>query len=226
MFDEQPCFARALICGLNCSRSKGMCEPPGSMAQSQSSLIAAAKRVRTENFRLRRRLAPATMPRMRFARPAHFFDGVVASRLHQQGRNRFARVWGCSAQRLRGSLLGISLPDQHVSGPFRRLFHQRCPGENLGGTLSSSSDFDSTPYVSLSFWVNGGPAGGQRLQVQGLLGKANPPADVYYRFTLAPGRVGTDHDSAGCPGCGPEDQLLGHLDSTDPGRQDRSLLCG
>src|SRR5690348_7761831 len=29
--------------------------------------------------------------------------------------------------------------------------------------------FDSTPYASLSFWINGGTAGGQQLQVQALL---------------------------------------------------------
>lgn len=60
------------------------------------------------------------------------------------------------------------------------------PEKTWEGLYLHHADFDSTPYVSLSFWVNGGPAGGQRLQVQGLLGKANPPADVYYRFTLAP----------------------------------------
>ena len=60
------------------------------------------------------------------------------------------------------------------------------PAKTWEGLYLHHADFDSTPYVSLSFWVNGGPAGGQRLQVQGLLGKANPPADVYYRFTLAP----------------------------------------
>jgi len=47
--------------------------------------------------------------------------------------------------------------------------------------------FDTGPYDSLSFWVNGGANGGQRLQVQALLGNTNPPAGVYYRFTLLPG---------------------------------------
>jgi hypothetical protein len=47
--------------------------------------------------------------------------------------------------------------------------------------------FDTTPYSSLSFWVHGGTNGGQRLQVQALLGNANPPQDVYYRFTAPTG---------------------------------------
>ena len=45
---------------------------------------------------------------------------------------------------------------------------------------------DTTRYESLNFWIHGGASGGQRLQVQGLLGDANPPPDVYYRFTLLP----------------------------------------
>jgi hypothetical protein len=32
------------------------------------------------------------------------------------------------------------------------------------------NDMDSSPYTSLSFWINGGPAGGQRLQLAALLG--------------------------------------------------------
>jgi hypothetical protein len=32
------------------------------------------------------------------------------------------------------------------------------------------NDMDSSPYASLSFWINGGPAGGQRLQLVALLG--------------------------------------------------------
>jgi hypothetical protein len=60
------------------------------------------------------------------------------------------------------------------------------PASSWEGLCLRHADFDSTPYASLSFWVNGGSNGGQRLQVQGLLGKANPPSDVYYRFTLLP----------------------------------------
>lgn len=43
------------------------------------------------------------------------------------------------------------------------------------------SAFDSTPFSSLSFWINGGSAGGQKLQVQAVLGSAAQPA-----VTLAP----------------------------------------
>jgi hypothetical protein len=35
------------------------------------------------------------------------------------------------------------------------------------------SDFDSTPFTSVSFWLNGGAAGGQVLTVTGTLGGAN-----------------------------------------------------
>lgn len=38
--------------------------------------------------------------------------------------------------------------------------------------------FDATPYASLSLWINGGPAGGQQLQVQALLGSSAQPAVV------------------------------------------------
>ncbi|MGD0252627.1 MAG: hypothetical protein ABSC01_08015 [Verrucomicrobiota bacterium] len=58
---------------------------------------------------------------------------------------------------------------------------------NWSGLQLHHDDFDTSPYASLSFWVNGGTNGGQRLQVQALLGNSNPPADVYYRFTLLPG---------------------------------------
>jgi hypothetical protein len=50
------------------------------------------------------------------------------------------------------------------------------------GLYLHHTDLDTTPYASLSFWINGGTNGGQRLQVQGLLGTANPPPNVYYRF--------------------------------------------
>src|SRR5438874_12799823 len=30
--------------------------------------------------------------------------------------------------------------------------------------------FDSTPYSNLTFWINGGPAGGQQLRIQAILG--------------------------------------------------------
>ncbi|HXR05269.1 MAG TPA: hypothetical protein VN836_11230 [Verrucomicrobiae bacterium] len=58
---------------------------------------------------------------------------------------------------------------------------------NWSGLHLQHAEFDTSPYASLSFWVNGGTNGGQRLQVQALLGNNNPPANVYYRFTLLPG---------------------------------------
>ena len=35
------------------------------------------------------------------------------------------------------------------------------------------SGMDSSPYANLSFWINGGPSGGQQLQLAGLLGDVN-----------------------------------------------------
>lgn len=61
------------------------------------------------------------------------------------------------------------------------------PTNSWSGLYLHHVEFDTSPYVSLSFWVNGGTNGGQRLQVQAHLGKDNPPADVYYRFTVMPG---------------------------------------
>ena len=40
---------------------------------------------------------------------------------------------------------------------------------NYDGLQVYHPDFDSSPYSSLSFWVNGGASGGQQLQVYGLL---------------------------------------------------------
>jgi len=57
---------------------------------------------------------------------------------------------------------------------------------NWQGVCFSRSDLDVSPYVSLSFWANGGTNGGQRIQVQGLLGNVNPPPNVYYRTILQP----------------------------------------
>jgi hypothetical protein len=54
------------------------------------------------------------------------------------------------------------------------------------GIAFSRPEFDVSPYASLSFWANGGTNGGQRIQVQGLLGNATPPQNVYYRVTLLP----------------------------------------
>jgi hypothetical protein len=59
-------------------------------------------------------------------------------------------------------------------------------GTNWQGIAFSRPDFDTTPYASISFWANGGAKGGQRIQIQGLIGGANPPQNVYYRAMLVP----------------------------------------
>ena len=50
---------------------------------------------------------------------------------------------------------------------------------NSGGALSLQfpNSFDTTPYASLSFWINGGTAGGQGLKVYGTI--SNAPQMLY-----------------------------------------------
>ena len=55
-------------------------------------------------------------------------------------------------------------------------------GGNYQALVFARPDFNTTPYASLSFWINGGSAGGQRLQVWGLLDGTN---QVAYPLTLA-----------------------------------------
>ena len=54
------------------------------------------------------------------------------------------------------------------------------------------SDFNTTPYASLGFWINGGTSGGQKVQVWGLLDGTNQvayslgtlPASSWQQFTI------------------------------------------
>jgi hypothetical protein len=61
------------------------------------------------------------------------------------------------------------------------------PVEAWQGLYLHHPGLDTVPYKSISFWANGGILGGQRIQIQGLIGDANPPRDVYYRVTLTNG---------------------------------------
>lgn len=54
-------------------------------------------------------------------------------------------------------------------------------GGNYQALVFEHQDFNTTPYATLSFWINGGATGGQRLQVWGLLDGVNQVA-----FGLAP----------------------------------------
>ena len=49
-------------------------------------------------------------------------------------------------------------------------------GGNSQALALARSDFNTSPYASLSFWINGGSAGGQKLQVLGLLDGTNQTA--------------------------------------------------
>ncbi len=49
-------------------------------------------------------------------------------------------------------------------------------GGNYQALAFAHSDFNTSPYAYLGFWVNGGSAGGQQLQVWGLLDGANQSA--------------------------------------------------
>ena len=46
-------------------------------------------------------------------------------------------------------------------------------GGNYQALVFARSDFNTSPYASLSFWINGGSAGGQKLQVWGSLDGTN-----------------------------------------------------
>ncbi|MGB8368930.1 MAG: hypothetical protein ACLPYZ_07280 [Limisphaerales bacterium] len=54
------------------------------------------------------------------------------------------------------------------------------------------SDFNTTPYAGLGFWINGGTSGGQKVQVWGLLDGTNQvayslgtlPASTWQQFTI------------------------------------------
>jgi hypothetical protein len=70
-------------------------------------------------------------------------------------------------------------------------------GDSISVTITNAwqgiqiwhSDQDSTPYVSINFWLNGGPGGGQRLQVYGLLdtnGSQNYATSPRYRLSPLP----------------------------------------
>src|ERR1700690_4089714 len=59
--------------------------------------------------------------------------------------------------------------------------------------LQFPSGFNSTPYTNLTFWINGGPAGGQQLQVAGTVVTNNPvtasglpalAANTWQQFTI------------------------------------------
>jgi len=58
--------------------------------------------------------------------------------------------------------------------------------------------FNSSPYSSLTFWINGGDSGGQRLQVAGLTGGSVQlfinlpylPANTWQQFTIALATLG------------------------------------
>src|ERR1019366_7045560 len=55
------------------------------------------------------------------------------------------------------------------------------------------ADFTNTAYSSISFWLNGGPTGGQHLRVYGVLGGVNqttnyplsaPMANIWQQYTV------------------------------------------
>jgi hypothetical protein len=55
---------------------------------------------------------------------------------------------------------------------------------NWQGLYFYHSNFNSTPYESISFWAHGGTKGGQEIQVQGLLDGKTPSDDTYSRTNL------------------------------------------
>jgi len=65
-------------------------------------------------------------------------------------------------------------------------------GGNYQALVFARPDFNTTPYASLSFWINGGSAGGQKLQVWGSLDGTNQvayslgtlPANTWQQITI------------------------------------------
>jgi hypothetical protein len=57
------------------------------------------------------------------------------------------------------------------------------PAQAWQGLWFFHAEFDSTPYDSVSFWANGGPVGGQRLQVLGVVTNISQIPKVYFRCT-------------------------------------------
>ena len=55
---------------------------------------------------------------------------------------------------------------------------------NWQGLYFYHTNFDSTPYESVSFWARGGTEDGQEIQIQGLLDGKTPSDDTYSRVTL------------------------------------------
>src|SRR5438105_4243976 len=52
------------------------------------------------------------------------------------------------------------------------------PGVSWQGLYLHETSFDTAPYSKVSFWVHGGTNGGQRVQLQGATGNADPPENV------------------------------------------------
>ena len=69
--------------------------------------------------------------------------------------------------------LANSAPSPVHSGPYSISVTDR--GYSQALSLDRSA-FNSSPYASLAFWINGGSAGNQQVQVAGLLDGANQPA--------------------------------------------------
>jgi hypothetical protein len=80
-------------------------------------------------------------------------------------------------------------------------------GGNYQVLALAHPDFNTSPYASLSFWVNGGTAGGQKLQVWGLLDGAyhvayslgTLPANAWQQITIPLSALGVSN-KANCSG--------------------------
>jgi hypothetical protein len=55
-----------------------------------------------------------------------------------------------------------------------------CLSTNYQALYLHQTPFDSTPYTNLTFWINGGPSGGQALKVQATLNQAEQAASVSF----------------------------------------------
>ena len=72
----------------------------------------------------------------------------------------------------------LELGDGKSGKPIRRFIQAAysisvTDGGNYQALFLDRPDFNTSPYASLSFWINGGSAGGQKLQVWGTLDGTN-----------------------------------------------------
>ena len=78
--------------------------------------------------------------------------------------------------------LGDGKSGKLFDGSFGCLFISVTDGGNYQALAFERSDFNTSPYASLTFWINGGSTGGQRLQVCGITGWRQSSGATLYQL--------------------------------------------